>query len=47
MCLKPMRTIPYDDYNRRLGTDYIGAVKSTFGNTPFKNGWKLIEIYED
>ena len=45
MCLR--YTIPYDDYNHRIGQFIIGAVTSTFGNTPFKNGWKLIEVYED
>ena len=44
-----MKTIVlYDDYNRRFhpGSDVIGCVRQTFGNLPFTNGWKLIEIYE-
>ena len=42
-----MRTIPYDDYNRRVGGQLVGAVKFNFAFSAFKNGWKLIEIYED
>ena len=46
-----MKIIPYDDYNHKIPPpchwDYIGTVVQNFGREAWKNGWKLIEIYED
>ena len=42
-----MKTIPYDDYNGRIGDDFVGAVTSTFAHSALRNGWKIIEVYED
>lgn len=45
MCLSCV--IPYDDYNRRIGGEVVGAVRQNFCFSAFTNGWKLIEVYED
>lgn len=43
-----MRIVLYNDYNHRFSYgNIIGAVTQTFGVSAFKNGWKLIEVYED
>lgn len=41
------KIVPYDDYNHKVGCDYVGAVMQNFGTTAWINGWKLIELYED
>ncbi len=47
-----MKTIiPYDDYNGKIPPsdkwDVIGTVRQTFGVYALRNGWKIIEVYED
>lgn len=43
------KTILFDDYNQKLqiGTDFVGSVTTTWGHKALRNGWKLIEIYDD
>ena len=43
-----MRVIPLDDYNREPhpGIECLGSVTTTWGNMALRNGWKLIEVYE-
>lgn len=41
------RLIPYDDYNRQIGSGVIGTVLPNFGNPAPRHGWKLIVVYED
>ena len=43
------KIIPFDDYNCRLnvGAEFVGSVLPTWGNHALRNGWKLIEIYDD
>ena len=38
----------YDDYNGTIhrGGKVIGTIRQTFGQEAFRNGWKIIEIYE-
>lgn len=37
-----------DDYNQNIPKDQrvIGAVTTTWGHSALRNGWKVIEIYE-
>lgn len=47
-----MKTIiPYDDYNRKVPPsdkwDYVGTVTPQFGALALRNGWKIIELFED
>lgn len=43
-----MKIIPYDDFNHQLhiGGGIIGTVVQNFGREAWRNGWKIIEIYE-
>lgn len=43
-----MKTIPYDDYNHQLhiGGGIIGTVVQNFGREAWRNGWKIIEVYD-
>ena len=42
------KIVPYDDFNHQLhpGGEYVGTVVQNFGREAWRNGWKLIEIYE-
>lgn len=44
-----MIRVIYDDYNGHIPTrqDVIGTVLQNFGAEALRNGWKLIEVYED
>ena len=44
-----MKIIPYDDYNHQLhiGEGIIVTVRQTFGMDALRNGWKIIEVYDD
>lgn len=43
-----MKIFPYDDYNGTIHLGgLIGTVRQTFGQDAFRNGWKIIELYED
>ena len=43
-----MKIIPYDDYNHQLHIGgIIGTVRQTFGMDAWRNGWKIIEVYDD
>lgn len=43
-----MKIILYNDYNSRFsGAWIIGSVTQTWGASAFRNGWKIIEVYED
>lgn len=44
-----MKTIILDDYNQNIPKeqDVIGAVTTTWGHLALRNGWKIIEIYEE
>lgn len=38
----------YDDYNHHISDGgVIGAVRQTFSALAFKNGWKIIEVYDE
>lgn len=42
------RIVLYDDYNAApRGGEIIGTVVQQFSRSAWKNGWKLIELYED
>lgn len=42
------KIIPLDDYNGRIELgDVVGSVTRTWGNSALRNGWKIIEIYDD
>lgn len=40
------KIVPFDAYNWKVGKDIIGTVVSNFDRFAWKNGWKLIELYE-
>ena len=41
------KIILYDDYNRLIHMGgAIGTVVQNFGRMAWRNGWKIIEIYE-
>lgn len=43
-----MKIVLYNDYNSRFsGAWIIGSVTQTWGASAFRNGWKIIEVYED
>ena len=44
-----MKMILMDDYNGNIPTqhDVIGTVMKNFGIDAFRNGWKIILVYED
>lgn len=44
-----MKIVPLDDYNCNIpkDADVIGAVTTTWGHLALRNGWKLIEVYEE
>lgn len=43
-----MKIVLYNDYNSRFsGAGIIGSVTQTWGASAFRNGWKIIEVYED
>lgn len=48
MCLKhTMRILLYDDFNHAVRPPrVIGSIRQTFAALAFKNGWKIIEVYE-
>lgn len=45
------KIIPYDDYNGKVPPpeklDYIGTLTPQFGALALRNGWKIIELFED
>ena len=45
------KIIPYDDYNGKVPPpdkmDYIGTLTPQFGALALRNGWKIIEVYEE
>ena len=43
------RIIIYDDYNSKFPKEQgiIGTITPQFGNTALRNGWKIIEVYEE
>ena len=46
-----MNCIIYDAYNARLAPNggwggYVGTVTQEFGNTAFRHGWKIVEVFE-
>lgn len=42
------RIVLYDDFNGMLrGGEIIGTVVQNFARTAWKNGWKIVEVYED
>lgn len=41
------RILLYDDYNAEIRAGaVIGTVRQTFASLAFKNGWKIIEIWQ-
>lgn len=44
-----MRIVLLDDYNQRIpaNQDIIGTVTTNWCEASLRNGWKIIEIYED
>lgn len=44
-----MKRIILDDYNQNIPKeqDVIGAVTTTWGHLALRNGWKIIEAYEN
>ena len=41
------RILLYDDYNAEIRDGaVIGTVRQTFASLAFKNGWKIIEIWQ-
>ena len=44
-----MKIALLDDYNQaiHIGTDIVGSVTTTWGHLALRNGWKLIEIYDN
>lgn len=43
-----MRIKTYDDYNGVVHSpEWVGTVVQNFARDAFRNGWKLIEIWED
>ena len=46
-----MIELPYYDYGRRfllnmIKGGYVGTVTQEFGNTAFRHGWKIVEVFE-